>query len=195
MNELSLAPGLLLSMPHLADPNFTRSVVLMIEHNDEGSFGLVVNQTSGIPVSQLLSSIDIVWTGDEDAEVFSGGPVTPSSGWVLHEVGDDVELSSDLQTGLEAGGSVVAGPNMALSSSPERLRELAQAPPTRTRFLLGYAGWGPGQLAQEMSQGSWLHAPATLELVFDTATDSMWGQALESIGVDPQTLVPTFGVH
>jgi len=193
--ELHLAPGLLISMPHLADPNFTRAVVLMIEHNDEGSFGLVVNQASEIPVDQLLAALDIDWAGPGDQVVWTGGPVMPSSGWVLHEVAEGTELADDLQTGIELGAAVRAGPNLALSTSPERLRTLAMDPPARSRFLLGYSGWGPGQLAEEMTHGSWLHADVTLELVFDTPPDKMWERALRSIGINPESIVQSRGVH
>jgi putative transcriptional regulator len=182
-------------MPHLNDPNFARSVVLMIDHNDEGSFGLIVNQESDLPVAELLGSLDIEWTGPADQKVWSGGPVMPSSGWVLHEVPDDSQLNDDLQGGLELGEPVRAGPNLALSTSKERLAVLALEPPTRSRFLLGYSGWGPGQLADEMKRGSWLHADVTLELVFDTPADELWDQALRSIGVNPETIVQSRGIH
>lgn len=193
--ELSLAPGLLLSMPQLADPNFTRAVVLMVDHNDEGSFGLIVNDRSEMPVAELLTALEITWAGSEDAKVWRGGPVMPTSGWVLHQVGADAELCDELQVGLQEGLAVRAGPNLALSTSPERLRSLAEAPPDRTRFLLGYAGWGPGQLADEMARGSWLHADIELGLIFDTAPDEMWAAALRSMGVNPETIVPSRGVH
>ncbi len=195
MMELSLAPGLLLSMPQLADPNFSRAVVLMIEHNDEGSFGLIINHKSEMPASQLLEALEIEWRGDPAQCVWSGGPVMPSSGWVLHEVADDQGLVPELQVGLERGEAVRAGPNIALSTSIERLQELSLAPPDRLRFLLGYSGWGPGQLADEISEGSWLHADASLEIVFDTPADEMWEKALASMGVDPQTIVQSRGVH
>jgi len=193
--ELSVAPGLLVSMPHLADPNFTRAVVLMVEHNDEGSFGLVVNQASTTSASQLLSSLDMAWNGPDDVVVWSGGPVMPSSGWVLHEVEDESELRADLQSGLESGEAVKAGPRLGLSTSQDRLRDLAATPPERLRFLLGYSGWGPGQLASEITRGSWLHADVSLELVFDTPADDMWSAALKSIGVNPETIVQSHGVH
>jgi putative transcriptional regulator len=119
----------------------------------------------------------------------------PSSGWVLHEVEDESQLSDELQPGLERGQAVRAGPHLALSTSRERLAELAANPPDRSRFLLGYSGWGPGQLADEMRRGSWLHADVTLALVFDTPADKIWERALESIGVNPETIVQTRGIH
>jgi putative transcriptional regulator len=195
-HELSLAPGLLLSMPHLLDPNFTRAVVLMIEHNDEGSFGLIINQPSEMSVTTLLESLDLEWHGDQEACVFSGGPVMPTSGWVLHEPCPAVGPGApDLKTGLEEGGTIDIYPGLSLSTSPEKLAALAADPPARTRFLLGYAGWGPGQLAEEMTRGSWLHADLDTSLIFDTPADEMWDGALRSLGIDPEAIVQTRGVH
>lgn len=184
--DQSIAPGLLLSMPHLHDPHFTRAVVLMIEHSDEGSFGLIINQPSNqLTVLELLEQLEITWRGDTGAPVWTGGPVMPQTGWVLHEprVGADKTDTVEVARGIE------------LSTSQERLREIAAAPPSRLRFLLGYAGWGPGQLAEEMQQGSWLHADAEPRLVFDTAADEMWATALQSIGVDPASVAVGTGVH
>ncbi len=196
VRELSLAPGLLLSMPHLVDPNFTRAVVLMIEHNDEGSFGLIINQPSEMTVTSLLQVLDIDWQGDKRAMVWTGGPVMPTSGWVLHEPTDIVGKGSpSLQTGLESGGTIDITDGVSLSTSPAKLRVLAAEPPRRTRFLLGYAGWGPGQLAEEMTRGSWLHADVDTEIVFDTPADKMWETALRRLGVDPESIVQSRGVH
>ena len=195
MKETNLAPGLLLSMPHLDDPNFARAVVLMIEHNDEGSFGLIINQASDMKVSELFSALELEWKGAPELRVWTGGPVMPSSGWVIHEVDDDTELEDDLQTGLAEGRAVRAGPGLALTTSTDKLAGLAADPPKRARFLLGYAGWGPDQLADEMSRGSWLHADISLELVFDTPADELWAAALRSLGVNPETIVASRGVH
>lgn len=187
--EAKVAPGLLLSMPHLLDPNFTRAVVLMVEHSDEGSFGLIVNQPSDLAVTELLEQLEIDWHGSPNDVVWSGGPVTPSTGWVLHEPLDGLPEPG-------GGGSTLSvAPGIVLSTSPDVLRGIAGAPPGRVRFLLGYAGWGPGQLASEMVRGSWLHADASPEIVFDTPPEQMWSVALHSLGVDPETLIPGQGVH
>src|SRR5262245_28260716 len=85
VESANLAPGLLLAMPQLADPNFSRAVVLMIEHGDQGSFGLVINHPSPIKASELLDSLEMSWAGEDSAVVWAGGPVSPSTGWVLHE--------------------------------------------------------------------------------------------------------------
>ena len=185
--------GLLLSMPHLVDPNFTRAVVLMVEHSDEGSFGLIVNQPSPMTVEDLLEELEIAWRGSSHDVVWSGGPVLPTTGWVLHRpLADEQEPIIELDDGSP---TVTVAPGIALSTSPDKLRQIAAAPPERIRFLLGYSGWGPGQLAEEMVRGSWLHADVTPELVFDTDPEKMWERALQSIGVDPESIVPGEGVH
>ena len=84
MSERGIAPGLLLAMPQMGDPNFRRSVVLMVEHNAEQSFGLVVNRPSEVPVSEVMTPLGVSWR-EADARVFMGGPVAPGSGWLLHE--------------------------------------------------------------------------------------------------------------
>ncbi|WP_428262881.1 YqgE/AlgH family protein [Haliangium sp.] len=202
MIETHLAPGLLLAMPHLLDPNFRRAVVLMIEHNDEGSFGLVVNQPLDIDTGELLDSLDVIWQGPAGSKVWRGGPVMPSYGWVLHEpvagLTPSLEATAEPPSldALEGGGTISVGPGVSLSSgSLEVLRVIAGAPPNRMRLLLGYAGWGGGQLAHEMAQGAWLHADLSVELVFDTPADQMWERALRSVGIDPENIVHGAGVN
>ncbi len=189
MLSADLAPGLLIAMPQLVDPNFTRSVVLMIEHTDHGSFGLVINQPSPHKAAELLESLSMPWRGDADTVVWSGGPVGPSTGWVLHEP----------LPGFDAGegtGTTRIGPGLDLSTSPERLRALAQRPPARMRLLLGYSGWGPGQLVREMQQGSWLHADVDPDIVFGYDADAMWTAAVKSVGIaNPDAVVPGRGMH
>jgi putative transcriptional regulator len=196
VQHVGLAPGLLLSMPQLVDPNFHRAVVLMVEHNDEGSFGLILNKPSEMSVKELLEALELEWTGSERDVVGSGGPVMPTTGWVLHAPCEVVGRgSATLAEGLERSGTVSITPDVDLSTSPAKLKLIAGDPPARIRFLLGYAGWGPGQLAAEMASGSWLHADVDADLVFDTPPDAMWETALRSLGVDPSSVVVGRGVH
>ncbi len=185
MESRNIAPGLLLAMPQLEDPNFVRSVLLMVEHNLQGSFGLILNRPSELKVTQVLDSLDIEWGGDEDEVVWSGGPVMPRTGWVLHE---PVDLPTD-------EGHVDIVPGVVLSTSPERLATLAQSPPGRMRFVLGFAGWGSAQLELELASGAWLAAEASAAIVFETPAESMWETVLHSLGIDPAALVSTQGVH
>ena len=185
MNDRQIAPGLLLAMPQLGDPNFFRAVVLMIEHTESGSFGLIVNRQTELPVREVLDGLGIPWSGAPDAVVWQGGPVMPQSGWLVHEPTDVVD-STD---------SVPVAPGIVLSTSNEQLRQLAGSPPPQLHFVMGYSGWGAGQLESELSEGAWLTAEATPRVVFDTPPDDMWQEAIGTLGIDPATLVPGSGVH
>jgi putative transcriptional regulator len=185
MDSSPIAPGLLLAMPQLVDPNFARSVVLMVEHTEEHSFGLVVNRPTPFRVAEVLSPMGIRWSGDPDAVVWFGGPVMPRSGWLLYAA----------EPGEVREGSIEVFPGLALSTSPEDLRAIAGAPPAHLRFLLGYAGWGAGQLEGELTQGAWLTADASRSLVLETDAERIWETALRSIGVDPGNLFAAPGVH
>jgi putative transcriptional regulator len=180
-----LAPALLVAMPQLLDPNFRRSVVLLIHHDAEGTFGVVLNRTTEIRAAQLCESIEVEWNGDPDTEIHWGGPVQPQTGWVLFQ-GSEVEANEDIR-------EVV--PGVGFAGSLAVLRRMASEPPSRLRILLGYAGWGPGQLESELAQGAWLVAPADASVVFETELDEMWAQVVRSLGIEPATLVSSRGVH
>lgn len=174
-------------MPQLADPNFSRAVVLMIEHSDHGSFGLVINHPSPIKATELLESLEMSWCGEDSAVVWAGGPVSPSTGWVLHE---PVGVAS-----AGGAGTIEITSTISLSTSPDRLRAIANQPPRNIRLLLGYSGWGPGQLAQEMSRGAWLHTNADPKLVFETPPDEIWESAMQTLGINPRDLFAGRGVN
>jgi putative transcriptional regulator len=182
-----LAPALLVAMPQLLDPNFRRAVVLLIHHDAEGTFGVVLNRTTEIRASQLCESIEVEWHGDPEAEIHWGGPVQPQTGWVLFDAGD-VEEDEE-----EDVREVV--PGVGFAGSLAVLKRMAGAPPEQLRILLGYAGWGPGQLESELAQGAWLVAPADASVVFETDLDAMWAQVVRSLGIEPATLVSSRGVH
>ncbi len=173
-------------MPQLADPNFSRAVVLMIEHSEHGSFGLVINHPSPIRASELLDSLEMSWHGEDTAVVWAGGPVSPSTGWVLHE---------PVNHALAGQGTIAITSSISLSTSPDKLRAIANAPPRNIRLLLGYSGWGPGQLAAEMARGAWLHTAAEPNLVFDTPADDIWDTAMRALGVNPESLFTGRGVN
>lgn len=173
-------------MPQLADPNFSRSVVLMVEHSPNGSFGLVINHPSPIKASELLESLEMSWRGEDNAVVWAGGPVSPSTGWVLHE---------PLGVAQPGQGTIAITSGISLTTSPDRLRVIASQPPRNVRLLLGYSGWGPGQLEAEMARGAWLHVSADPKLVFDTPPDDIWETAMRSLGINPASLFASRGVN
>jgi len=164
-------------MPNLMDPNFFRSVVVLCAHTSEGAFGLVINQELELPVSAICAEADIEWDGDQDLKVYAGGPVERQRGWLLH----DSELMFE--------GSQIIDAGLALTTSQDGLAAFGKNPNGRFRLVLGYAGWGPGQLDQEITQGSWLTGPLSQELLFDTPREAIWQRAMELVGVDPTHLV------
>ncbi len=173
-------------MPQLADPNFHRTVVLLIHHDESGTFGVVLNRPTDLTALGLCSSLEIEWQGDPEEAIDWGGPVQPTTGWVLFD--DDEAVA-------EPGAVQDVGEGIRFAGSLEVLRSVATCPPPKVRLLLGYAGWGPGQLEFELSQGAWLLAPATSEVVFDVEPDCMWEHVVRGLGIEPATLVATRGVH
>ena len=110
--------------------------------------------------------------------------MAPSTGWVLHE-----------PTSAIGQGTIAITSTISLSTSPDKLRTIATAPPRNIRLLLGYSGWAPGQLAQEMARGAWLHTAATTSLVFETPPDQIWDTAMRSLGINPRDLFTGRGVN
>jgi putative transcriptional regulator len=186
--EQTLTSALLVAMPQLEDPNFSRTVMLIVEHDEGGTFGLVLNRSVDLLASTLCASLDVKWRGDPDANIQWGGPVEPNSGWLLLNEPKSIDLD-------DPAVSQVGGENLFLARSVEILRCASSESPGDIRFFLGYAGWGPGQLEYEMSQGAWLVAPPNCAAVFKSSNDSMWDETVRSLGIEPASLVSTQGVH
>jgi putative transcriptional regulator len=179
----SFNPSLLLSMPQMQDPNFARTVVLLCDFRPEGAFGLVVNRPTEVAASEMVRLEPPVEHGN-DLRLFIGGPVQPERGWILmSEPPEDPDYRT-IREGLY------------LSASPEVLRYvLESSPPARARVLAGYAGWGPGQLDDELSQSAWLIGEIALDLIFDIDPAAMWDVAIRRLGADPSALQTSRGVH
>jgi putative transcriptional regulator len=178
------APVLLLSMPQMTDPNFTRTVILLCDYTEEGAFGLVVNRQMSEPAWTMIKTEPAVKV-DPEVRLWMGGPVEPQRTWVLMA---DSEGPDEEQRQI--------CPGVLLSASQELTMQLLQAPPSsRARVVVGYAGWGPGQLDQELASGSWLTADVDSAFIFNTPPDEMWETALRRLGADPAALHARGGVH
>jgi len=174
----SLAPGFLFAVPQLLDPNFLQSVILLVDHTDDGSFGLVLNHESPILLEALCREQKIPYAGDPTRHVLRGGPVEPQRGFVLYGAE---------HTDPE-GRAIASGIGISLSlGTLGRLCALSQA---RFGCFLGYAGWGPGQLTHEIAEGAWLTGPIDAAIALDTPAKSMWERGLRGLGIDPAALVP-----
>ncbi len=177
----SLAPTLLVAMPSLLDPNFFRSVVLLVTHDAGGAFGIIVNRELDVTVASVCEAVDVPWRGDAHRRALLGGPVEPQHGWVLHRSGHlfEGELSVRAEDGAVLG----------LSPSQGALEMYGREPDGDFRLVMGYAGWGAGQLDAELAAGAWLTAPVQSGLVFERPPGAVWKETLASIGVDPARLV------
>ncbi len=180
---MALAPGFLISMPQMNDRHFERSVVLMLEHSEAGAMGLVINRPGDLTFRQIAEDQDLkVASHRERTKVLNGGPVEPYRGFVLHRCNAVAEKTE-----------VLAG--LYLSQSSESLQHLLLDDDQNFRLILGYAGWGPGQLEQEINAGGWLFSEANTAAVFEPDEEKAWNDAIRSMGVDPGWLVRSEGVN
>jgi putative transcriptional regulator len=198
VSESPLTASLLVAMPQLQDPNFLRSVMMIVQHDIEGTFGLVLNRPVDMSASELCEGLDMEWGGNPETSLHWGGPVQPHTGWMLF-AHDDVETAHVYdqvhEPALESEEMTSLVDGVCFAGSLNVLRTIVEAPPGDVRLFLGYAGWGPGQLEMEMAEGVWLNAPATREVIFDVDADDMWDTVVRSLGIDPATLILTPGVH
>jgi putative transcriptional regulator len=179
------APILLLSMPQMADPNFARAVVLICDYTaEEGAFGLVVNRQMNEPARAIVRTEPPIEV-DPDLRLWIGGPVDPQSTWVL---------MAEAQGPDDEQREIV--PGLLLSVSRALTLQLLQEPPSsRTKVVVGYAGWRPGQLENEIASSSWLMAKVDPGLIFGVPPEQMWEEAIRRLGADPATLQTSSGVH
>lgn len=173
----SLSNHFLIAMPALADPNFEKTVTLVCQHDEQGALGVVVNRPLDMKVGDVLEQLEL----DTDTSramcsidpVFGGGPVQTELGMILHDrrsaTDSTIEVSEDL----------------GLTMSLDMLESMARNEgPENAMLMLGYAGWGAGQLENEMSHNAWLSVPAEFDVIFDTAIEDRWHAAASRLGVD-----------
>lgn len=178
-----LSPGFLVAAPSLLDPNFNRTVVLLIDHRKEGSLGFVINRPATVTFRGVADELGLGAAGKQLPElpVLVGGPVAPHTGWIVF---DPAEGESP------EGSTIVVTPRLRVSASRELLESIA----TRDRLnrhmlVLGYAGWGEGQLDSEIKQGVWIPVDLDERVIFDTPYADRWAAALAALGIDPVRIV------
>ena len=180
----SLTNQLLIAMPGMADPNFSTTVTLICEHNDDGALGIIINRPLNLKLSGLFEqlSADDAHPDVASSPVMAGGPVGTERGFVLHGKEHSFEntltVSDDIQ--LTLSRDVID--SMAIGDGP-----------TKSLVAIGYAGWEPGQLENEMLSNSWLNVDATAELVFDTPFEERWNSAARLLGIDISSISPDAG--
>ena len=177
----SLTGRLLVAMPGIDDDRFRHAVILICAHDDEHAMGLRLDQPApGVTLSEVLKKLDTpVSDAMSDRAVLIGGPVERERGFVLHTddwANDDITLTF-------GDGLAVTGTRDALAAMSD-----ADEGPRRSVLLLGYAGWGEGQLEEELSENVWLTADADADLIFDGDYATKWARALAGLGVDAARL-------
>lgn len=182
---MDLTGRLLVASPGMTDARFEGSVIFMCAHSPEGAMGLIVNMpTPEIRMDNLLQQLEIPMSGDQrDIRVHFGGPVETGRGFVLHSVDYSTE-----------DATLKVNNQFHMTASMDILKRFAQGNgPSKALLMLGYAGWGPGQLEAEIVRDGWLVADASQEIVFDDAADRKWLSAVRSLGIDPVHLSATGG--
>lgn len=174
----------LIAMPHMADPNFAQTVTYLVEHNEQGAMGLVINRPNGLNLADVLEQL----RPDEpppalcqSLPIFAGGPVQTDRGFVLHPAGHSFQAT------LELG-------ELALSTSQDALFAIADGNgPARHLITLGYAGWEAGQLETELAENAWLTCPADSDILFDTPFDQRLSAAAARLGINLSLLTAQAG--
>ncbi|MBF6057813.1 YqgE/AlgH family protein [Thiomicrorhabdus heinhorstiae] len=181
MNEIhSLEHNFLIAMPSLDDSWFEKTVIYIVEDNEHGSMGLVINLPHRLTVRDLWKHFEYDYNEDSpslDDEILIGGPVDMERGFILHQPLGDWKSTLPLGDGL------------AMTVSDDMLEAISHDQgPQEFLICLGFAGWKPGQLAQEMQSNSWLTIPYNQSLMFETPLANRWEVALATLGISPEFL-------
>jgi putative transcriptional regulator len=185
MNQFTyLNNQFIIAMPSLADPNFFHTVTYLCQHNQEGALGIVINRLAEMKLGDIFKQMNIRATSLCAAEtpVYSGGPVQQERGFVLHTTGG----------GWDA--SMVISDSISLTTSRDVIEAIAVGKgPEQYMVALGYAGWGEGQLEQEILANAWLNTPYSQHVLFDEPINMRWRAAAEQIGIDINQLTTQAG--
>jgi putative transcriptional regulator len=166
----SLTGQLLVAEPEMGDPRFTKTVILMVQHDPKGALGIVINRpVDEVPISKLLSALGIDSSGTEgQVRLFAGGPVQPELGFIIHTAE------------YRRTGTVNIDGRVAMTADPQVLRDIGRHEgPRQSLVALGYAGWGPGQLEGELMLRGWFTMPEDPKLVFDFDRDKLWDEVMK----------------
>jgi putative transcriptional regulator len=178
--QSSLTGSVLIAMPQLADPNFARTVTLMLSHGEEGALGIVLGTPTKIRISEICEPFKLTWRRGRELVRF-GGPCERGRIWLMHGGNDPLPDAATVLPGIHIG------------SSPTLLTMLAEREDVPVMVFSGYAGWGPGQLESEISQSSWLPGDVDAELIFGTPPEEVWEAALRKMSLTPAMLVSGAG--
>ena len=174
---MNLSHHFLLSMPQMLDPNFEHTLTYICDHDERGALGLIVNRKLNLDLGEVLEQMNIPVHDPQIRHrvIYEGGPVDPTHGLVLHQTGDSSQWAGTHQFAND----------MCISSSRDILEDIAIGKgPANYLVTLGHAGWGPGQLEDELSNNAWLTCSADPAIIFATPAESRLQQAARLIGID-----------
>ena len=171
----------LITTPKSSESVFDKGIIYICEHNTDGAMGIMINKP--IPnIETLLSQLDIKDLTPKP-NVYLGGPVDINKGFVIHE------------KGYKTKGTQIVSNKISLTSNLDIINDILEGNgPNNYRFALGYSGWGPGQLEEELKRGDWLVLPAHKQIMFGTPDDMMWGKACKKLGIDLNNLAGPAGI-
>jgi putative transcriptional regulator len=184
-DRIDLTNQFLIAMPGMADDTFAGAVVYLCEHNERGALGLVINKPIDIKLKNLFEKVELSLDRAELAEqpVYFGGPVQTERGFVLHDKLSEVDDSAGYHSTMSVPGG------LAMTTSKDVLEALSGgAGPRRVLITLGYSGWQPGQLEEELGRNGWLSVEADPAVIFDTPIEQRYQRALSLLGFDPRML-------
>lgn len=187
MSDNYLNNQLLVSMPQLTNPSFHQTVTLICQHDADGAIGVVINRLTEHRLGDIFEHLSLPIASLEctDQPVYEGGPVNPELGLVIH-AGEGSESKWE--------ATIEIGDGLWLTSSRDILGAIARGDgPTNAIMILGYAGWGPGQLESEMQQNAWFNTPADHAIIFNADIEKRWPQAAELLGFDYSQLSTEVG--
>ena len=174
----------LIAMPSLADPNFSQTVTYLCDHNEDGAMGIVINRPLDLDINELFSQLDVKTNQRSDGyiPIYQGGPVQPERGFVLHkEIG-------------EWEASIEVTDNIAVTMSQDIIKAIAHGEgPKNYLIALGYAGWGEGQLEEELTANAWLNGPAEPSINFDVPIEQRWTASARHLGIELKNLSTDVG--
>lgn len=184
MEQTNLTNQFLIAMPNLKDPNFEKTVTYICAHNEDGAMGIVINKPLEIELGEILEQMEIPANNSDasNRKIFHGGPVHTDRGFILHHATKEWD------------SSIIVSKEICVTTSKDILEAIAVGDgPDESLIALGYAGWGSGQLEQELMDNAWLNGPADRDIIFNTPFEKCWQSAADKMGVDVDRLSSDIG--
>ena len=184
MRSTNLTNQFLIAMPRLADPNFHQTVTYVCAHNEDGAMGIIINRPLALDLGEVLTQMDMATVDPkiQSIPVYQGGPVQCDRGFVIHQINS------------EWGSSINVSDEIGVTTSRDILKSIAEGKgPKESLIALGYAGWGAGQLEQELMENAWLSGPVDSKIIFNIPCEKRWESSAALLGVDIENLSPDIG--